>query len=214
MHTKKSRCNLYKKYLPSVIFWMVVAFSLLICLLVVLGAGEKRIQESPEVPAPIVMTPPPVDSSDEALIEAVLNLDDENGAQMTNDVSYSELVELSRIMAAESGPDWPDWAVMAIGEVVMNRVESDSFPDNIHDVLYQRDPVQYEPVWQNSFGSIRPDERTVELAFRLLKGERILEDETILFQALFPQGKTIVSYYDRDLDTTTYFCTGYYTEGD
>ena len=117
-------------------------------------------------------------------------------------------------MAAESGPNWPDWAIMAIGEVVMNRVESEDFPDTIHEVLYQRYPVQYEPVWQDSFGSIRPDERTVRLAFDLLKGERVLEDETIVFQALFPQGnETIVTYTDTDLGTTTYFCTGYYEEG-
>lgn len=216
MKHEKSRGNPYKKYLPTVIFWAVLAVILLVVFLVLLMKPEKPVEETPEIPMPIIVTPAPViDSSDEAIIRAVLEDDSETGVLMENPVcTYNELWELSAIMAAESGPDWPDWAVMAIGEVVMNRMESDDFPDTIHEVLYQRFPVQYEPVWQDSFGSIRPDERTVELAFRLLRGERVLEDEDILFQALFPQGETVVTYYDRDLDTTTYFCTGYYTEED
>ena len=216
MRLKKRRGNPYKYYLPRVIFWAVVAVILLVVFLVLCGAGDKPAEVSPEIPQPIIVTPAPeIDSSDEAIIQAVIDGDTMTGVMMENPVcTYNQLWELSAIMAAESGPNWPDWAIMAIGEVVMNRVESEDFPDTIHEVLYQRYPVQYEPVWQDSFGSIRPDERTVRLAFDLLKGERVLEDETIVFQALFPQGnETIVTYTDTDLGTTTYFCTGYYEEG-
>lgn len=212
MKRKKRRGNPWKRYLPKVIFWAVVIAILLALFLVSCGAGDKPAEVSPEMQQTIIVTPVPVvDSSDEAIIRAVIEGDSETGVLMKNPVcTYNELWELSAIMAAESGPDWPDWAIMAIGEVVMNRVESDDFPDSIHEVLYQRSPVQYEPVWAETFGSIRPDERTVRMAFDLIKGERILEDETIVFQALFPQGgETIVTYTDTDLGTTTYFCTAY-----
>lgn len=67
--------------------------------------------------------------------------------------------------------------------------------------------MQYEPVYQNDWADIRPVEQTVRLAMKLLQGERVLKDPCIVFQALFPQGEyTVVTYYDADLDTTTYFC--------
>lgn len=206
MKTKR-RYSLYKKYLPTVVFLAIVAAVVVVLLLVICGAGKKPVEESPEIITEIIITPAPVDSSDEALIEAVVNLDSDLGTQMTNDVSYSELLELSRIIEAESGPEWPDWALMAVGEVVMNRVNSEEFPDTIHDVLYQLEPVQYEPVWRNSWAEIRPEEKTVRIALDLIHGERILDDPTIVFQSLFEQGsETVITYYDADLDTTTYFC--------
>ena len=40
--------------------------------------------------------------------------------------------------------------------VVLNRVWSDSFPDNIHDVIYQ--PRQFSPVSNGRFDVVEPDE--------------------------------------------------------
>lgn len=40
--------------------------------------------------------------------------------------------------------------------VVLNRVWSDSFPDNIHDVIYQ--PRQFSPVSDGRFDIVEPDE--------------------------------------------------------
>lgn len=120
---------------------------------------------------------------------------------------------LARIMEAEAGPEWPDWAIMAVGEVVLNRVASPEFPDNVVDVLSQTDPVQYAPVHTDTWDASQPSERYLELADRLIAGERVLHDPLIVFQALFPQGSvTVVSYYDVTLGTTTYWCRSSYPE--
>lgn len=192
-------------------------FFYLLCILVLIVVlrfcnKEEPAKESPRFINGFEMTPPPdVDSSDEALVAAVLNADGETGMKIENDVSYSDLLNLSRIMAAESGPNWPDWAIMAIGEVVLNRVESPEFPSTISEVLAQ--PNQYEPVLKNSWADIRPDERTVWLAFELLSGGRVLNDPSVVFQALFKQGSGVaVEYIDEDLGTTTYFCRSNYPE--
>lgn len=122
--------------------------------------------------------------------------------------AYADTVMLCKIMMAESGPNWPDWAIMCIGEVVLNRVASPEWPDTIHDVLYQAGPpIQYEPVWSDGWDELEPVEKYMDLARRLLAGERPMGDPDVVWQALFPQGsRTVVSYHDRDLDTTTYFC--------
>ena len=102
---------------------------------------------------------------------------------------------------------------MAIGEVVLNRVASPEFPDTIREVLYQADPMQYEPVWSDGWEDYIPSERYVRLALRLLEGERIFNDPSIVFQALFPQGTGIAcTYHDYDLNNDTYFCWAYNPE--
>lgn len=120
---------------------------------------------------------------------------------------YADVYLLAKIMQAESGIDWPDWAVMCIGEVVLNRVESPLFPNTIYDVLYQVNPVQYEPVHTSVWEMLEPEEEYIDLACRLLDGERVMKNQSVIWQALFPQGeRTVITYYDKALDTTTYFC--------
>ena len=122
--------------------------------------------------------------------------------------AYVDQYLLAKIMQAEAGVSWPDWAVMCIGEVVLNRAASTAWPDTIHGVLYQAGPpVQYEPVWSAGWEDMEPEADYLELARRLLEGERVLNDPEVVWQALFPQGReTVLTYYDRILKTTTYFC--------
>lgn len=125
----------------------------------------------------------------------------------TTDYAYMDAYLLAKIMQAEAGVDWPDWAVMCIGEVVLNRVEHDGFPNTISEVLYQKNPVQYAPVQESSWNDMEPGEEYIDLARRLLDGERVLNNPDVVWQALFPQGeRTVMTYHDKVLNTTTYFC--------
>lgn len=125
----------------------------------------------------------------------------------TPDKAHRDVWELAKIMQAEAGVDWPDWAVMCIGEVVLNRVEHEGFPGTIHDVLYQVDPMQYAPVHEPDWEGMEPEEDYIGLARRLMDGERVMHNPDVIWQALFPQGnRTVITYYDKTLDTTTYFC--------
>ena len=128
-------------------------------------------------------------------------------------ISYENVRMLGKIMTAEEGHDWPDWATMAIGEVVLNRVKSSEFPNTVSEVITQNNPVQYEPVYSEGWADLQPTERNVRLAVRLLDGESVLKDDSIVFQALFEQGsKTIIAFYDGVFGTITYFCRSYYPE--
>ena len=51
-----------------------------------------------------------------------------------------------RLIYAEGGCTWiPDWVQRMVGSVVLNRVESEYYPDTIREVIYQ--PGQYAPTW-------------------------------------------------------------------
>lgn len=115
-----------------------------------------------------------------------------------------ELDLLSRLIFAEVGCEWiPDDIQLYVGSVVLNRVESDLFPDNIYDVIYAKG--QYSPTWSGAINNT-PDERTIANAKRLLEDGSLLP-ANVVFQANFKQGDGVYhEYYDEPLGTTTYFC--------
>ena len=157
-----------------------------------------------------VPTPAPVDWR-EIMVQAAASGDRNTGIaaqeELHGDLQYDDLFLLAKIIACECGPAWEDWGIMAIGEVVLNRVASPEFPNTIREVLYQDNPMQYEPVWTDGWENYIPAERYVRLALRLIDGERPLGDPTIVFQALFPQGSGIaLAYHDDTLNNDTYFC--------
>ena len=120
-------------------------------------------------------------------------------------VSFDDLYLLGKIIYAEAGSYWlsDEWK-MAVGEVVLNRVASPEFPDTIEDVIFQ--PGQYYSRGSSYFARLRPNERCVKLALRLLEGERVLNDPSVIFQANFRQGSGVhTALYDPYLGWT-YFC--------
>lgn len=184
---------------------LAIISALTVLFIVVFCSSEPP---EPETTPEVSFTMEPIDW-EKRLVDAVLTGDHESGRQAASMlvVNYEDMVNLSRIMAAESGPDWPEWAIMAIGEVVLNRVASPDWPDTVTEVLSQTNPVQYDPYYTESWPELKPTEETVWLAYRLLTGERVLHDKTVVYQALFPQGEqTVLTYWDEHLNTTTYFC--------
>lgn len=121
---------------------------------------------------------------------------------------------LAKIMQEEDGHDWPDSMIMLIGEVVLNRVASPEYPDTIRDVLYEvdydangREYIQYAPVHYESWDRITLEDHYIELAERLLDGERVIGNPQIVYQATFEQGRgTVLSFHDFYIGSTTYFC--------
>lgn len=92
-----------------------------------------------------------------------------------------DLYWLSRIISAESGGE-PLRGQIAVGNVVLNRVESDEFPDTIPEVIFDRvDAVQFEPV-ENGTVYRTPTAQAVDAARRVLDGESVI-GEAMYFYA-------------------------------
>lgn len=90
-----------------------------------------------------------------------------------------DLYWLSRIINAESGGE-PFLGKIAVGNVVLNRVKSESYPDSIYKVIFDRKHgTQFSPV---SFGTIynKPNAESVLAAKICLEGYT-LSDEILFF---------------------------------
>ena len=202
---------------PTTFFRTLATILIMVALFIsssyMLPHRAAEVQRMPEPTAIPTATPKPIDWR-EVMVNAVCHADNHGGLEaeyaLGGTIKYDDLYLLAKIITWECGPNWEDWGIMAIGEVVLNRVASPEFPDTIREVLYQTDPMQYQPVWEDGWEDYIPSERYVRLALRLLEGERVFADPTIVFQALFPQGNDIAcTYHDYDLDNDTYFCRTY-----
>ena len=127
--------------------------------------------------------------------------------KVISDYTESDVDLLARLIMAEMGSDWvPDQLPLAVGSVVLNRIESDLFPDTLYDVIYQTEPVlQYAPV-ANGHINNTPTERIYNVARFLLENGSVLP-ANVLYQSESIQGGIYFQYTDSVLQTTTYFCT-------
>lgn len=125
-------------------------------------------------------------------------------------VTYTqeELETLALIIYQEAGSDaCTDDTRLKVGNVVLNRVADQRFPDTIVEVataeqqygrLHWTGLVWPETASQES--EAQAVERAYDIAKRLLLGERVL-DADVVWQAEFTQGTEIVFYQDE-----IYFC--------
>lgn len=99
---------------------------------------------------------------------------------------------LARIIHAESGGEALEGQI-AVGNVVLNRVSSDEFPDSIPAVIFDdENGVQFEPV-SNGTVTKDPTELSLEAARRALSGENTAGDALYFFAPALSQGTWIAS---------------------
>ena len=102
----------------------------------------------------------------------------------------SDLYWLSRIICAESGAE-PMEGQIAVGNVVLNRVVSNEFPDSIPAVIFDRvDGVQFEPV-ENGTVYRTPTAQSTEAAMRVLDGENTVRNAMYFYAPALSQGRWI-----------------------
>ena len=94
-----------------------------------------------------------------------------------------------------------------VGSVVLNRVADSRFPDNLYDVIYQNNPLQYTCTVDGNIEKT-PSEETIEVAKYLLENGSQLPPN-VIFQAEFKQGTGV---YGEPLvapnGVIMYFCIG------
>ena len=112
------------------------------------------------------------------------------GAAMTTAASDYDAVELywlSRIISAESRGETMEGQI-AVGNVVLNRVESEEFPNTVPGVIFDTvDGIQFEPV-ENGTVYQPPTEQSVEAARRTLDGEEVIGDALYFYAPALSHG--------------------------
>lgn len=158
---------------------------------------------------------PPVQNNIEAnCTELAVSDDNSSGSKEFNDcvdeqpaeILYSaeDLNILALVIYTEAGGDiYLDETRMMVGNVFLNRVASNGFPNTFYEVATAYG--QYSTLYWT--GIVWPERSTyecekaaVERAFncakRLLDGERIFETNDVVWQAEFPQGTETVKIQD------------------
>lgn len=90
-------------------------------------------------------------------------------------MSYTEedLLWLARIVDYEARDGNVDKKT-AVANVVLNRVEADTFPDSVYEVIYQRG--QFPPAYYDSFATSTPRESSFAAAKRAFSGVEVAPD--------------------------------------
>lgn len=123
------------------------------------------------------------------------------GAQPEPAYSETDLYVLSHIISAEAGNCSEDM-MLSVGSVVLNRVADERFPNTIEEVVFQEG--QYSPTWNGAYYA-EPTEEAVEVAKILLEDGSAI-DQSVVWQAEFPQGNGIYDTIESPWGTTMYFC--------
>lgn len=90
------------------------------------------------------------------------------------ELTSEELETLMRIVEAEAGGEDAEGKLL-VANVVLNRVESEEFPDTVTEVVFQRSNgvTQFSPVRNGRYWKVTISEETVEAVQRALEGEDI-----------------------------------------
>jgi len=130
-------------------------------------------------------------------------------AAYTPTTHSNDAVLLAKVMQIRSGDRWPDWMCMLVGETIMNRVESWRYPNTIEGVIFDTHPVYFTETYTDQWKDLVPDAEYIDLAERLINGERALGNRNMLFTGSAPEGTgVLVSYYDKAAEQMVYFCRG------
>lgn len=159
-----------------------------------LNACDKKIQmleyklhehEKAEIHAPTVILMPVKE--------------DKNSLDMQEEMILESDVEmLAHLINGEAGADWcSDNMQLAVGSVVLNRINHAEFPNTMQEVIYQ--DGQYACTWNGAYNR-EPDERAYDNSRYLLEHGSILPKD-VVWQANFEQGKEVYAKIQN-----MYFC--------
>lgn len=118
---------------------------------------------------------------------------------------------IAKVIDGEA-PYCPREHQVAVGAVVLNRVEDERFPDTVEEVVGQTSVIngrlvaQYSPTYCYGFGGIL--RTSYEAAAAAMNGEHEVPSD-IVWQANFPQGKEtwwISEVSTSGFSSTTWFC--------
>lgn len=115
------------------------------------------------------------------------------------DLDESDLEVLLRIVEAEAGCEDEDGKLL-VANVVLNRVNSDKFPETVTDVVFQQEKgvTQFSPVANGSYYRVRISEETVNAVERALMGEDI-SDGALYFAARKYADSEKMKWFDENL---------------
>lgn len=129
-------------------------------------------------------------------------------------LEQADLEVLLRIVEAEAGCEDEDGKLL-VANVILNRLDSDHFPDSITEIVFQRENgvSQFSPTADGSYNKVQISEETVNAVGRALAGENISQG-ALYFAARKYADRESMRWFDEKL--TLLFRHGgheFYSEG-
>ena len=129
-------------------------------------------------------------------------------------LEQADLEVLLRIVEAEAGCEDEDGKLL-VANVILNRLDSDHFPDSITEIVFQRENgvSQFSPTVDGSYNKVQISEETVNAVGRALAGEDISQG-ALYFAARKYADRESMRWFDEKL--TLLFRHGgheFYSEG-
>lgn len=114
-------------------------------------------------------------------------------------MTEEEYEMLLRIVEAEAGGEDTEGKIL-VANVVLNRVESNKFPDTVEEVIFQRNGkvTQFSPVADGRYYTVEVSEDTVEAVNRALAGED-LSQGALFFAARRSANSKSMRWFDTHL---------------
>lgn len=116
------------------------------------------------------------------------------------EVKDSELDILLKIVEAEAGGEGLEGKKL-VANVVLNRVESDKFPNTVKDVVFQRDggKVQFSPIADGRYNKVKVSDETRKAVAAALAGEDSSQG-ALFFSARKKANPNSMKWFDKELD--------------
>ncbi len=132
--------------------------------------------------------------------ELTYNVLERAGVEEEPLISLEDYENLLRIVEAEaSGED--ETGKLLVANVVLNRVESESFPDTITEVIMQKNKgvAQFSPVASGRFWKVEISDETISAVNRALAGEDVSQG-ALYFAARKYADSDSMRWFDERLD--------------
>lgn len=120
--------------------------------------------------------------------------------ELKYNLSEEELDALLRIVEAEAGGEDEEGKLL-VANVVLNRVESDKFPDTVTEVVFQQENgvTQFSPVRNGRYWKVKISDETREAVQRALEGEDISQG-ALYFAARKYADSDKMKWFDENLN--------------
>lgn len=132
--------------------------------------------------------------------ELTYNVLERSVVEEENLIPQEDYENLLRIVEAEAGGE-DETGKLLVANVVLNRVESDSFPDTITEVILQKNKgvAQFSPVGSGRFWKVQISDETISAVNRALAGEDISQG-ALYFAARKYADADNMRWFDERLD--------------
>jgi len=109
----------------------------------------------------------------------ITQLDFKEGPAITTEYSPKDILLIERVVTAEATGE-PLQGKIAVVNVIMNRVNSQWYPNSIKEVIYQEG--QFNPTWDGSLEKVKEIDLSVKRAVQhALKGYQAVPEKTLFF---------------------------------